>query len=259
MKLSSDEFREIQSSVLIKKSGGQTSQINKMQQALAQSVYTLAHAFGDSKALDGEEQILTRSLSNRFNPVINALAINNKKAFWHLYESNHIGQTRYRLFEFNTRSLNHKSLFRSTVQFRPSKMFVPLTPLQVEPNPTTGRRVTSRHRFVNKAMTYEYGLPVTIRPKNAKKLVFERNDMLIFTKGPVTRDSSKSQMFGSLQQAVISYFQNQGTQSVTNDVRKAAKESVRSAERGSRVNLEVNMANDAAAKAVANRVARRLK
>jgi hypothetical protein len=84
-----------------------------------------------------------------------------------VYEWNKAGNKSSRLFKLNKLSENGLS-FRVNYEFKPSRSLVPSE---------TSRR---RHMFINKAEVMERGIPLTIRPKNAERLVFEYNGETVF-------------------------------------------------------------------------------
>jgi hypothetical protein len=111
--------------------------------------------------------VIFEQIDKDFGEYIDALARTRPKSLHHVYEWNKAGNKSSRLFKLNKLSENGLS-FRVNYEFKPSRSLVPSE---------TSRR---RHMFINKAEVMERGIPLTIRPKNAERLVFEYNGETVF-------------------------------------------------------------------------------
>jgi len=142
------------------------------------------------------------------------------------------------------------------VNFRPSKSLVPLTEAQMTPGPS-GKTVTSRHVFYNKAMVMEYGHQVTIRPKGARALAFDNpstiGEGLYFTKAPVVVNYSDKPTFQGLQMAVSGFFSAYGKKETSDAVEQYGKKVSRAAGKAAHM-INVSMPSDGYAQAVASRI-----
>ena len=99
---------------------------------------------------------------------IDAEARSNSKALHHVYEWYQTGSPNARLYDFDYTVSNLGLSFKST--FSQSKTL----------------SNNSSVPFYNKAKIMEEGIPVTIRPKKANKLVFEVDGQTVFTSNEVT-------------------------------------------------------------------------
>lgn len=104
---------------------------------------------------------------NILEEFIDSNASVNPQALHHMYEWNQVGNPSGRLFSINTVSNGYGINFTAT--FSQSKTV----------------KAGSRVPFYDKARIMEYGVPVTITPKNANVLAFESNGDTVFTAGPV--------------------------------------------------------------------------
>jgi len=138
-----------------------------------------------------EEIVLPRSLTEiskaiftitgkQFIRNINRDAKANKNLS-HMYEWKNSGINTKRLFLLNRNSVQNGNLIIST-KFLKSKDFVPIKKQLSKPG-ATGKSVTAKNIFKDKAKIMEAGTPVTINPK--KYLVFPgKSGRLVFIKKP---------------------------------------------------------------------------
>ena len=121
------------------------------------------------------QEVLFGQIKKDFANYIDSQARTNPKSLHHMYEWKKVGSPSARLFDLKVVSTDGLS-FKIASEFKPSKSMVPTN---------FGK---SRHVFTNKASVMEAGNPVTIRPKNAERLVFEIDGMVVrMPKGvPVT-------------------------------------------------------------------------
>lgn len=112
-------------------------------------------------------KIIFDQINIDFGNYIDALARSKPKSLHHVYEWKKTGNKSARLFKLNKISEDGLS-FRINYELLPSRSMVPNS---------TGKR---RHVFINKAAVMEEGKPLTIRPKNAERLVFEIDGETIF-------------------------------------------------------------------------------
>lgn len=72
----------------------------------------------------------------------------------------------------------------------------------------------SKEPFYNKATVMEYGIPVTISPKNAQALRFEVDGEEVFTKNPVHIQNPGGSVQGNFQEMFKSFFATYASQSI---------------------------------------------
>jgi hypothetical protein len=120
----------------------------------------------------------------------------NPEALHHMYEWSRTGSPEARLFDIDYTvshlGLSFKSTFRQSVSVKEG----------------------SKTPFYDKARIMENGIPVVIRPRAAKVLVFEENGETVFTKSPVlVKNPGGAQTQGSFQKAFDSFFKSYFSQS----------------------------------------------
>ncbi|NDB81335.1 MAG: hypothetical protein EB127_01105 [Alphaproteobacteria bacterium] len=113
------------------------------------------------------QSVIFKQLEQDFGLYVDSQARVNPKSLHHVYEWNKIGNPGSRLFKLNIASADGLS-FKINSTFLPSKSSVPNK---------FGRR---RHVFINKASVMEAGMPLTIRPRSAERLVFETNTGVVY-------------------------------------------------------------------------------
>jgi hypothetical protein len=121
------------------------------------------------------QTILFNQIEKDFGNYLDSQARVNPKSLHHVYEWKKTGVPSARLFNLKVSGTSGLS-FKIVSEFKPSKSLVPTN---------FGK---SRHVFTNKASVMEAGNPIVIRPKNAERLVFEMNGLVVrMPKGaPVT-------------------------------------------------------------------------
>lgn len=137
---------------------------------------TVASKITKNKAFQSKFQsTLFNQIKKDFGNYVDSQARTNPKSLHHMYEWKKIGTPSARLFDLKVVGTDGLS-FKITSEFKPSKSMVPTN---------FGK---SRHVFTNKASVMEAGNPITIRPKNAERLVFEIDGLVVrMPKGaPVT-------------------------------------------------------------------------
>lgn len=228
-----------------------TEDFNKISQAIGQAVYTAAYGMGAPGSVRKIETSVKNSVTRRFYPYVNAAARTNPKAFWHLYDGNHVGESPYALFAFDSKQTG-SSTFDMAITFRPSTIMIPLTPAQATPGPS-GRTVKKSARFWNKALVMEYGLPTRIAPVKGKFLVFEgKSGNLVFHKGTIVVDHSNSQTRGALRAIANRFFIGGPGETTINQIgERYAEEISRVSGMAARYDLNVSIASDARAKSIA--------
>jgi hypothetical protein len=100
----------------------------------------------------------------------------------HMYEWNNAGNKYKRLFRIVRASVRGGNLVIST-KFLPSRTPVPISPQLSVPG-RSGKRVTSKHIFKNKAEVMENGTPVRITAKAAQALAIPTENGPIFIRRP---------------------------------------------------------------------------
>lgn len=146
--------------------------------------------------LDGANRGKTLFLNNLGMNVVEVLkqyvdseARSNPKALHHIYEWYQTGSPNARLYNFDYTVSNLGLSFKST--FKQS----------------TTVSNGSRTPFYDKARIMEEGIPVTISPNKADKLVFEINGETIFTDKEITVDNPGGEFVqGSLQKITDQFF-----------------------------------------------------
>ena len=121
------------------------------------------------------QSILFNQIEKDFGNYLDSQARTNPKTLHHVYEWKKVGTPSARLFNLKVSGREGLS-FKIESEFKASKSMVPTS---------FGK---SRHVFTSKASVMEAGLPLTIRPKNAERLVFEIDGLVVrMPKGmPVT-------------------------------------------------------------------------
>jgi hypothetical protein len=115
-------------------------------------------------------------LGQRFLANVDRYSATNRKRMHHIYEWNQVGNPNARLFVLNRKSLmNGNSIV--LIGFKPSKTQVPIDPELQLPG-KTGKSVTARNIFRDKARVMEEGISVSYRAK--KMLAFMGNDGIKF-------------------------------------------------------------------------------
>ena len=112
------------------------------------------------------QSILFSQIKKDFGNYVDSQARTNPKSLHHVYEWKKVGTPSARLFDLKIAGTEGLS-FKIVSEFKPSKSMVPTN---------FGK---ARHVFTNKASVMEAGNPVTIRPKNAERLVFEMDGVVI--------------------------------------------------------------------------------
>lgn len=114
----------------------------------------------------------------------------------HVYEWYMTGSPQARLFEIKAKST------ASNIEF--------------DANFTQSKSIKSgaKKPFYNKALIMERGVPLTIRPREAKVLAFEDDGEQVFTRGPVVvQDPGGPQVQGSFERVFNEFFNNYFSQS----------------------------------------------
>jgi hypothetical protein len=229
--------------------------LNAISQSIGNSIYTLAWGLSSPHALDKISNSIERSVKPRFHRHIANAANINRSSLWHMYEPNHIGSTRYRLFDFNIVRHIEGADFGAAVSFRPSSMLVSLTEMQATPG-KTGKVVKKRHRFYNKAEVLEFGKPIVIKPKHGKYLVFEpRPGFLSFVRGKgekpaVIRMQTKNRStYGAFNVQMEKFFTGPGRQIGLAAIEKYSKNVLKNAELAALIRNS-NISSDAVAKGI---------
>lgn len=113
------------------------------------------------------KKIIFDQINKDFVEYIDSQARIKPKQFHHVYEWKRVGESSSRLFKIKQINTNDFSL-RLTYEFKPSKSFVPT------------KKGKHRHVFVNKASVMEAGMPVTIAPRAAERIVFDVSGYVVY-------------------------------------------------------------------------------
>jgi len=115
------------------------------------------------KALEQISRTVFSITGERFMVDVDNYARANPKKMHHVYEWGQIGNKTGRLFVLERVSVLDGSLLITT-NFLQSRMPVPINPLLLQPG-KTGKVVTTRNIFANKAQVMESGTPVSFQAK----------------------------------------------------------------------------------------------
>ena len=121
-----------------------------------------------SKAFEKKFQsVIFKQIEQDFGLYVDSQARVSPKSLHHVYEWNKTGNKGARLFNLSILSTDGLS-FKITSKLLPSKSAVPNQ---------FGKR---KHVFINKASVMEAGMPLTIRPRYAERLVFETSTGVVY-------------------------------------------------------------------------------
>ena len=112
--------------------------------------------------------VIFDQINKDFGEYIDAQARVKPKQLHHVYEWDKIGNSQARLFKLNKIDSGELS-FKVGYEFKPSKSFA-----------RSNENSKRRHVFVEKASVMEAGMPLTISPRAAERLVFEVNGYTVF-------------------------------------------------------------------------------
>lgn len=138
-------------------------------------------------------QKITRSAANilikYFNENMDALARKEKYLYHHVYEFDHAGDEKYRLFKPEIKT----SQDSSTIKYNLTQSSLPNK---------------SGHVFKNKTRVMEDGQPVTIRPRKSDVLVFDMGGETVFTKKEILIKSPGGNVAGSFTRKFYEFMNN---------------------------------------------------
>lgn len=262
----------IRSNKFYAKRGAITSNMEDASQSIANAMYAIGFTLTEAKQVARMHEQVAWSIQRQFTTYTNALALSNPKAYHHVYEPNKVGQTRYKLFNLIVDKKQYKSSMKMSLQYYPSTMMVP--PTVTKGGKREGYQTKKRHKFPNKAMVFEYGFPITIKPKNGDYLVFLSNKKTarhklfsgntMFLGGPyrpppiIHIDTKKQATFGSMSKTAITFFETQAPRIAHGIYAKQPKYAARAARAAARRSLKLGIASDAVAKTVGMKEAERM-
>ena len=113
------------------------------------------------------QSVIFKQIDQDFGLYVDSQSRINPKSLHHVYEWNKVGNKGARLFNLNILSTDGLS-FTIASSFLPSKSAVP------------NQFAKRRHVFVSKASIMEAGMPLTIRPRSAERLVFETSTGVVY-------------------------------------------------------------------------------
>ena len=113
--------------------------------------------------------IIFNQIEKDFGAYIDSQARVKPKSFHHVYEWRLLGSPEGRLFKLKPLASPGLSV-KIDSEFLMSKTLVPYMK----------RKGTKRYKFANKAAVMESGVPVVIRPRASKRLVFEIDGLTVF-------------------------------------------------------------------------------
>jgi hypothetical protein len=143
LQIKQSDIKNIQSEIKLKLDGVMALTGSQISDVMAESIFQIT--------------------GKRFMSEVDRYAVSNPKKMHHLYEWNRIGQRSARLFVLNRDKIIRGSFGINTV-FLPSKTLVPV-PVQLSTPGKTGKSVTSRSVFRDKAKVMENGTPVVFQAK----------------------------------------------------------------------------------------------
>jgi hypothetical protein len=121
-----------------------------------------------SAAVYYHAQVVSKlTTSNAFEKKFQSVIFKQIEQDFGLYEWNKVGNRGARLFNLSILSTDGLS-FKITSSFLPSKSAVP------------NEFAKRKHVFINKASVMEAGMPLTIRPRSAERLVFETSTGVVY-------------------------------------------------------------------------------
>ena len=233
-------------------------------QSIANVMYAIGFTLTEAQQVARMQEQVAWSLQRQFIHRINIRAAANHKAFHHVYEPNHIGETPYKLFNLLVDNQQYRSTMRMNLRYYPSKMMVP--PTVTKGGARDGYSTKKRHRFPNKAMAFEYGRTLYIRPKNGNYLVFLSNNKsakhkkysgnTVFLGGPyrptplIVIRTKNYQTFGSLTKAAEQFFQERALITANKIYARQPKRMAVAGRLAAHRGLRLGIASDSAAKAI---------
>ena len=151
-----------------------------------------------------------------FGLYMDAQARTKPKALHHVYEWKKAGSKEARLFKLKSYD-EHGLSFKITYDFLQSKSSVP------------SKRGSKKYKFPNKAFVMENGIPVTISPRSAERLVFEVNGYTVFMPKGASVTVSKPGGGKATGQFRIAYAQFFTGQLVNESIRRSGIQNIFSA------------------------------
>lgn len=145
----------------------QDSTVAQISAALYYQANVVAKLSSNKKFKEVFVSTIFNQIDKDFGAYVDAKARSNPKSLHHVYEWKKVGNRNARLFKLNVIPSQGLS-FKINSEFIPSTSFVP------------GPKGRRKHVFVNKAAIMEAGLPLTIRPRHAQRLVFDFNGVTYF-------------------------------------------------------------------------------
>jgi hypothetical protein len=137
-------------------------------------------------------EVIYSQIEKDFGDYIDSQARTKPKSLHHVYEWNKTGSPESRLFKL--KSFNDNALsFQIGYDFKLSKSNVP------------SPKDFKKYKFANKAFVMENGIPVTISPKAAQRLVFEVNGYTVFMPKGASVTVSKPGGGGATHQFRLAY------------------------------------------------------
>ena len=137
-------------------------------------------------------KVISDQIETDFGLYLDAQARSKPKALHHVYEWKKTGDAKSRLFKLKSYN-QHGLSFQITYEFLQSKSNVP------------SKRGLRKYKFANKAFVMENGIPVTISPKAAQRLVFEVNGYTVFMPKGASVTVSKPGGGGATHQFRLAY------------------------------------------------------
>lgn len=174
-------------------------------------------------------KVIFEQIDKDFGEYMDSLARSRPKSLHHVYEWKRTGNKTARLFQIKLLSQDGLS-FKIGYSFKPSKSFVP-----------SNNKSRRRHVFVDKANIMEKGIPLTVSPRYADRLVFESNGATVFMpKGKSVRinrpgGSAATNQFGLAHGRFFS------TQLVNNSIKRSGVQRIFSAGMAKALRLPTNI------------------
>lgn len=247
------------------------SNLEAASQSISNALYAIGFTLTEAQQVARMQEQVAWNVQRQFITYANTIARGNTKQFHHVYEPGHIGETRYKLFDLIVDKKQYKSSMRLNLQYYPSTMLVP--PTVTRGGRRDGYKTKKRHKFPYKAMVFEYGMPITIRPTNGLYLVFLSNKKsarhklfsgnTMFLGGPyrppplIRINTKKQETFGSMTKTATAFFAVQAPQIARGVYAKQPRRAASAARAAVHRQLKLGVASESVAKSVGMKEAER--
>lgn len=225
-------------------------------QALQDILFSAGFALTDANNVAKMQEKIAGRASREFINSVNMSAMQAPSRYWHVYEPNHVGESRFRLFDLEPSDNVFKSVMRMEIKFRSSKMLSTVHP-KIGKESGDQPYVKRRHKFPAKAIVFEFGQPININRRSAKKLVFysPRLGRAMFIDGPVKINTANQATMGALSSHAEMFVQQNGKRIALEEYGKKGKSMAAIARLAVRRRMTVKKRSSAQIKAQARALA----